>query len=151
MLHFQPFRFGCSPFFATRAWSTNSIHTLITGQPNIWPMRDFIISTIGEILESQRHCVTLNCRAVVVAQLVEWSLPTSDVCGSNPDIGKSYWLSLYWKDENKEKYAWKAPFKNFLTVVNFDLSFNIELDLLEQELTNQLSCLVCYSHCHERV
>ena len=26
--------------------------------------------------------------AVVVAQLVEWSLPTSEIHGSNPDIGK---------------------------------------------------------------
>ena len=27
-------------------------------------------------------------RAVVVAQLVEWSLPTPEFCGSNPDIDK---------------------------------------------------------------
>ena len=46
--------------------------------------------------------------AVVVAQLVEWSLPTREVGRSNPGIGKKLsWIfvycQLYWKDENKEK------------------------------------------------
>ena len=31
-----------------------------------------------------------NVRAVVVAQLVEFSLPTQEVCGLNPVIGKNY-------------------------------------------------------------
>ena len=33
--------------------------------------------------------VTFNLWAVVVAQLVEWLLPTPDVSGSNPVIGKN--------------------------------------------------------------
>ena len=51
---------------------------------------------------------------MVVAQLVEWSLPIPEVRGSNPVIGKNlYWTfycQLYWKDENKEKEAGKGPF-----------------------------------------
>ena len=49
-----------------------------------------------------------NIWAVVVAQLVERSLPTPEVRGLNPVIGKLlygtfvYW-QLYWKDENKQK------------------------------------------------
>ena len=52
-------------------------------------------------------------RALVVAQLVEQSLPIPEVCGSNPIIGKNlYWTfycQLYWKYENKEKEAGKGP------------------------------------------
>ena len=56
--------------------------------------------------------------AVVVAQLVEWSLPTPEVCGSNPVIGKDLYFLLnicllstvYWKDEIKEKEAGYGPF-----------------------------------------
>ena len=51
---------------------------------------------------------------VVVAQLVERSLPIPEVRGSNPVIGKIYWIfvycQLYWKDENKEKEAGNGPF-----------------------------------------
>ena len=50
---------------------------------------------------------------VVVAQLVERSLPIPKVCGSNPVIGKIYWTfiycQLYWKDENKEKRGREWP------------------------------------------
>ena len=46
---------------------------------------------------------------VVVAQLVERSLPTPEVRGSNPVIGKIY---MYWKDENKEKSG--REMSNFL-------------------------------------
>ena len=53
-------------------------------------------------------------RAVVVAQLVEWSLPIPEVRGLNPVIGKIYWpfvyCQLYWKDENTEKEAGNGPF-----------------------------------------
>ena len=45
--------------------------------------------------------------AVVVALLVEWSIPIPEVRGSNPVIGKKLILNiycqLYWKDENKAK------------------------------------------------
>ena len=54
-------------------------------------------------------------KAVVVAQLVERSLPTPEVRGLNPVIGKL----LYWKDENKEKEAGNGPFKKtFLLAYN---------------------------------
>ena len=56
--------------------------------------------------------------AVVVAQLVEQSLPILEVCGSNPVISKIHLFLLnicllstvYWKDENKEKEAGDGPF-----------------------------------------
>ena len=38
--------------------------------------------------------VMLLNRAVVVAQLVERSLPTSEVCGSNPVIGKLFMFTV---------------------------------------------------------
>ena len=37
---------------------------------------------------------TINFRAVVVAQLVERSLPIPEVCGSNPDIGILFILNI---------------------------------------------------------
>ena len=44
---------------------------------------------------------------VVVAQLVEQSLPIPEVCGLNPVISKNYYIlnicllsTVYWKDEN---------------------------------------------------
>ena len=44
-----------------------------------------------------------------MAQLVEQSLSIPEVRGSNPVIGKIYieqiLLTVYWKDENKEKEA----------------------------------------------
>ena len=49
-------------------------------------------------------------REVVVAQLVERSLPTPEVRGSNPVIGKIYMYNqLYGKDENKEKRGRERP------------------------------------------
>ena len=45
-----------------------------------------------------------------MAQLIERSLPTPEVQGSRPVIGKFYlsnYCQLYWKDENKEKEAGK--------------------------------------------
>ena len=48
---------------------------------------------------------------VVLAQLVERSIPTPEVRGLNPVIGKiCVYYQLYWKDENKEKEAWNGPF-----------------------------------------
>ena len=59
-------------------------------------------------------CVRFFSRAVVVAQLVEQSLPIPEVHGSNPVVRKIYWTivfcQLYWKDENKEKEAGNGPF-----------------------------------------
>ena len=53
--------------------------------------------------------------AVVVAQLAERSLPTPEIRGSNPDIGKisNVFICqlLSRKDENKEKEAWNGPLK----------------------------------------
>ena len=37
---------------------------------------------------------TGNSGAVVVAQLVERSLPTSEISGSNPDIGKIFYTRI---------------------------------------------------------
>ena len=54
---------------------------------------------------------------MVVAHLVERSLPIPEVRGSNPDIGILFILNIcllstvYWKDENKEKEAGYGPFK----------------------------------------
>ena len=63
-------------------------------------------------------------RDIVVAQLAERSLPTPEIHGSNPAIGKFYSLStvshLFWKDENKEKDAGNGPFKKgFLKETQF--------------------------------
>ena len=50
---------------------------------------------------------------MVVAQLVERSLPTPEIRGSNPNIGKLYIPIVHWnwKDENKEKEARIGPLK----------------------------------------
>ena len=60
-------------------------------------------------------CFRYIRRAVVVAQLVERSLPTPEVRGSNPVIGKKfYWTfycQLYWEDEKKKKRPGLALFK----------------------------------------
>ena len=56
---------------------------------------------------------------MVVAQLVERSLPTPEIRASNPVIGNyillSTVLNLYWKDKNKEKEVEveKGQLKNF--------------------------------------
>ena len=58
---------------------------------------------------------------MVVAQLAEQSLPTPDIRGSNPDIGKKS-LSIITcqlqsrKDENKENEALNGPFKKGATI-----------------------------------
>jgi hypothetical protein len=53
---------------------------------------------------------------VVVAQLAERSLPTPEIRGSNPSIGKIYpiylsTVSQFRKDENKRKRGRNGPFK----------------------------------------
>ena len=49
--------------------------------------------------------------AVVVTQLVEGLLPTPEIRGSNPNIGKFYLsiVNLERKDKNKEKEAGNGP------------------------------------------
>ena len=53
-------------------------------------------------------------RVVVVAQLVEWSLPIPEVCGSNPITSKVFieysLLSTVLKRRKKEKEAGNGPF-----------------------------------------
>ena len=49
--------------------------------------------------------MTLAQTVAVVAQLVEWSLPESEIRDSNPVMGNFYSLSTARKDENKEKEA----------------------------------------------
>ena len=57
-----------------------------------------------------------------MARLVERSLPIPEVRGSNPIIRKIYLfllnicllLTVYWKDENKEKEAGDSPFNKNL-------------------------------------
>ena len=56
-------------------------------------------------------------RAVVVAQLVEWSLPIPEVRDSNPASGKInnkqlFNVNCFEKDENKEKEAVNCPYLN---------------------------------------
>ena len=53
---------------------------------------------------------------MVVAQLVEWSLPTPVIGGSNPDVGDILSTNCtIEKDENKEKEAGNGPsLKNFI-------------------------------------
>ena len=51
--------------------------------------------------------------AVVVAQLEERSLPTPEVCISNPvnsEFLKNIYCQLYWNDQNLEKEAGKVKF-----------------------------------------
>ena len=52
-----------------------------------------------------------NSRAVVVAQLSKRSLPTQEVCGLHPAIGKLlYRTFIYWKYETKEKRGREVVF-----------------------------------------
>ena len=65
-------------------------------------------------------------RAVGVAQLVERLLPTSEIRGSNHNIGKFFRMNLslhicqlqFRKDENKEKQARIGPFKKVRAIVS---------------------------------
>ena len=64
---------------------------------------------------SEKNSIKLTGSGVV-AELIEQSRPTPEICSSNPVIGKfnllKAILKLHWKDENEEK-AWKSyNFKN---------------------------------------
>ena len=65
-----------------------------------WPGKPFGTQSINE------------SRAEVVAQLVEWLLPTPEIHSSNPNISKvlSTNCNLNRKDENKEKETGNGPF-----------------------------------------
>ena len=76
------------------------------------------VSTLTKELKNCTSCQMTNKwpREVVVAQLVERSLPIPEVRGLNPVIGKNLFLkniclltTVYWKDENKEKEAGNGP------------------------------------------
>ena len=63
-----------------------------------------------------KHLPVLRTKAVVVAQLVERSPPTPEVCRSKPAICKLLYrifvfCQLCWKRQNKEIGAWNGPFK----------------------------------------
>ena len=74
-------------------------------------------SSIKFIYPSYKECKDNFLGAVVVAQLVEWSLPIPKVHGSNPAIGKNLFISiehLFTINENREKEAGDGPFKKNL-------------------------------------
>ena len=71
--------------------------------------------------------------AVVVAQLVERSLPIPEVRGSNPVIGKIYWtfftVNCIEKTKIKKKEARNGPFlKTFLQVTKNSEKFTVDRD-----------------------
>ena len=49
-------------------------------------------------------------RVLVVEQLVERSLPTLEICGSNPVFGKIYELSTVLKSRKQRKEVANGPF-----------------------------------------
>ena len=57
---------------------------------------------------------------MVVAQLLERSLPTLEIRSSNPVIGRFYQIvsNLYWKDLNIENRGREWPIKNILTYLD---------------------------------
>ena len=74
--------------------------------------------------------MNFNQFKVVVAQLVEQSLPIPEIRGLNPVIDKNLYIlnicllsHVSWKDENKEKEAGNGPFlkilSNFNKIVHF--------------------------------
>ena len=77
-------------------------------------------------------------REVVVAQLVELSLPIPEIRCSNPVIGKNLYIynicllsTVYWKDENKEKGGGDCPFKKNYDQLRIDhLLTNNSIDQL---------------------
>ena len=60
-----------------------------------------------------------------MAQLVEWSLPTPEIRGSNPEISQIYLLFVHLnrKYKNKNKMAWNSLewpiYKNLLNIFYF--------------------------------
>ena len=92
----------------------------------IWIIRE----KAQEELFSKRRSYS---RAVVVAQLVEWSLLIPEVRGSNPVIGKNLYImnicllsTVCWKDQNKEKKAVNGPFKKIAIIQVFSKMHTIQ-------------------------
>ena len=75
--------------------------------------RDLLVSRATYGTERSFLLERSQAWAVVVAQLVERSLPTPEIRGSNPNIGKLYLPIVHWnwKDENRENEAGNGPFK----------------------------------------
>ena len=59
---------------------------------------------------------------MIVAQLVELSIPIPEVCGSIPVIGKN----LYWKDEKRKKRPGMAQIKKQTNWCNINSSKDLE-------------------------
>ena len=78
-------------------------------------------------------CNNKHSWEVVVAQLVEWSLPIPEVCGSNPITSKVFieysLLSTVLKRRKKEKEAGNGPFflKKSLALLQFDPTSTVTL------------------------
>ena len=114
-------------------------------------MRDFKRITFFPPLSLNLLRKLKQIRAVVVAQLVERLLPISEVCGSNPVIGKK--LFIYWtfvfcqlcieKTKIKKKEAGNGPFKKnqSITVVQFT-----GLWVLAHSPTGKASCCKNWKH-----
>ena len=50
---------------------------------------------------------------LVVAQLAEQSLPTQEICSSNPGIGNFFAVNcIYWKDKKNRKNAGNGDLPN---------------------------------------
>ena len=71
----------------------------------------FVLTFPSALCTNCLRPTVLPSRTVVVAQLVERSLPTPEIHSSNPNIGKLYLSMVHWKDENKEKEAGNGPLK----------------------------------------
>ena len=80
----------------------------LSASDSLWQKR-------GNTIDNLYPWQTIIFVAVVVAQLVERSLPIPEVRGSNPVIGKNLLnicllSTVFWKDENKEKEVGDGPF-----------------------------------------
>ena len=88
-----------------------------------------LLLVIFDTLYSQKWIITFSkFGAVFVAQLVERSLPTPEVCGSNPVIGKLLCGTLLTllkgknKDKEKEKVPGNDPLKKQISVLTNNVS-----------------------------
>ena len=97
------------------------------------------------MMVNMEYNIKANVWAVVVAQLVERSLPIPEVCSSNSVIGKNLFTlnicllsTVYWKDENKEKEAGNGPLKKNIkaneTLVNLAVKINLIWKLVQTEV-----------------
>ena len=87
-----------------RSWMVNNINiifTILIDSNDTWSIHEVIL---GRIIMK-----TNEAWAVVLAPLVERSLPTPEIRGSISVIGKkiimNVFCQLFWKDQNKEKRA----------------------------------------------